>query len=88
MKRRICTLGGLGLLALGACASAPPVDNPSAPRAPRSDAEQKIESRELEQAQAKCAQEGKTAVASRTEGTTLYSCVAPGDAAAQATPKR
>lgn len=74
------------LLVTGGCATAPPADNPSAPRPPRSDAQQKIEARELEQAQAKCAQEGKTAVANRVENATVFSCVSSGDAAAQ-TPK-
>jgi len=73
--------------ALGACSNAAPVDNPSAPRPLRSDAEQKIEARGLEQEQAKCAQQGKTAVATRAENSTLYSCVTPADAAAQAPPK-
>ncbi|HEY7962883.1 MAG TPA: hypothetical protein VID49_02100 [Steroidobacteraceae bacterium] len=78
---------GVALLLLtGGCATAPPADNPSAPRPPRSDAEQKIEARQLEQAQAKCTQEGKTAVASRVENSTVYNCVAAGDAAAE-TPK-
>ncbi len=75
------------LLLAGGCATAPPADNPSAPRPPRSDAQQKIEARELEQAQAKCAQEGKTAVASRVENSTVFNCVASGEAAAE-TPKR
>ncbi len=74
------------LLVAGGCATAPPADNPSAPRPPRSDAEQKIEARQLEQAQAKCTQEGKTAVASRVENSTVYNCVAAGDVAAE-TPK-
>ena len=74
-------------LVAGGCATGPPADNPSAPRPPRSDAQQKIEARELEQAQAKCAQEGKTAVASRVENSTVFTCMASGDAAAQ-TPKR
>ena len=75
------------LLVAGGCATGPPADNPSAPRPPRSDAQQKIEARELEQAQAKCAQEGKTAVASRVENSTVFNCMASGEAAAQ-TPKR
>jgi hypothetical protein len=73
---------------LAACSNAPPVDNPSAPRPPRSDAEQKIEARSLEQEQARCAKEGKTAVATRVENSTLYSCVAPAQVQDQSAPKR
>lgn len=72
---------------LGAGSHAAPLDNPSAPRPPRSDAEQKIEARGLEQQQAQCAKHGKTAVATRIDNSTLYSCVSPADEASQATRK-
>lgn len=85
MRALLCS--ALLAAALGACSNSPPLDNPSAPRAPRSDAEQKVEARSLEQEQAKCAKEGKTAVATRTDNSTVYSCATPTDAATQATPK-
>lgn len=78
---------GLALLCaalIAGCASALPADNPSAPRPPRSDAQQKLEARALEQAQAKCAGEGKTAEARRVDNATVYDCVAPADAAGNA----
>lgn len=73
---------------LAACNTAPPVDNPSAPRPARSDAEQKIEARSLEQQQAKCAKEGKTAVATRVENSMLYSCVPPAQTQDSSAPRR
>jgi hypothetical protein len=67
----------IAVLAMLGCATAPPVDNPSAPRPMRSDAQQKLEARQLQQAEAKCVAEGKKAIARRVENSTVYECVAP-----------
>jgi hypothetical protein len=56
--------------AIVGCVNAPAPDNPAAPAR----AQQRIEVRELEQAQAMCAKQGKHAVATRAEGETLYDC--------------
>jgi hypothetical protein len=80
---------------VAACAYAPPpVESPSAPPPVQAgiapgEAEQLSEARALEQQEAKCATEGKHAVARRVEDVTVYDCVAPGDAASgsQSTPK-
>jgi hypothetical protein len=56
--------------AIVGCANAPAPDDPAAPAR----AQQRIEARELEQAQAMCAQQGKRAVATRAEGETFYDC--------------
>ena len=60
---------------VAACASAPPMDNPSAPATMRPGGEQRMEARELEQAEADCASQGKRAEAKRVEGETVYDCV-------------
>jgi len=63
---------------LGGCATgAPPIDNPSAPPAQRSDAPREAEVRALDQAEAQCAAHGQHAEARRVEGDTLYECVSP-----------
>jgi hypothetical protein len=73
--------------AVAACAYAPPpVEMPSAPAPVQAgvapgEAQQQSEAQALEQAEAKCATEGKHAVAHRVEDVTVYDCVAPGDAA-------
>jgi hypothetical protein len=59
-----CAIGIVG------CVNAPAPDNPAAPAR----AQQRIEARELEQAEAVCAQQGKRAVATRAEGETFYAC--------------
>ena len=56
--------------AIVGCVNAPAPDNPAA----SARAQQRIETRELEQAQAVCAKQGKRAVATRAEGETLYNC--------------
>ena len=60
---------------LGACANAPPMDNPSAPGSFRPAAEEQSEARALERAEADCVTQGKHAVAKRVDGETLYECV-------------
>jgi hypothetical protein len=60
---------------VAACSTAPPMDYPSAPGAMRPGGEQKMEARELEQAEADCASQGKRAEAKRIEGETVYECV-------------
>jgi len=66
------------LLAAAACAvgcvNAPPVENPSAPTAFRSASEEQVEARELEQAEAECANQEKHAEAHRIEGETVFTC--------------
>ena len=74
---RFVALCCIAALATVGCATAPPVDNPSAPLPPRSDAQQKLEARQLQQAEAKCVAEGKKAIARRVENSTVYECVAP-----------
>jgi hypothetical protein len=50
--------------------------------------EQQSEAQALEQAEAKCAPEGKHAVAHRVDNTTVCDCVVPGDSlGAAAAPK-
>ena len=72
----------LVLIALGGCATgAPPVDNPSAPPPARTDVTRENEVRALDQAEAECVAHGQHAEAKRVDGTTLYECVAPADAA-------
>jgi hypothetical protein len=67
----------------GGCANAPPpAENPSAPVPPQSDARQALEAHALEQAEAKCASEGKKAEAKRVDNLTVYDCITPADAAA------
>jgi hypothetical protein len=61
---------------VAACATPPPVDNPSAPGSFRAPVDDRREARALEEAQADCAKQGKHAVARRDEGETLYDCVA------------
>ena len=66
------------LLAAAACAAgcvnAPPVENPSAPAEFRSSTEQAVEARQLEQAEADCASQGKHAESQRVEGEIVYTC--------------
>jgi hypothetical protein len=57
-------------LIVGCTLNGPAPDNPTA--SPR--AEQRGETRALEQAEADCAAQGKHAVAERSEGETLYHC--------------
>jgi hypothetical protein len=57
-------------VAIVGCVNAPAPDNPAAPAR----AQQRIEARELEQAQAMCGKQGKRAVATRAEGETIYDC--------------
>jgi hypothetical protein len=56
--------------ALVGCVNPPAPDDPAA----SARAQQRIEARELEQAEALCARQGKRAVASRAEGETFYQC--------------
>ena len=56
--------------AIVGCATAPAPDDPAA----SARAQQRIEARGLEQAQAECEKQGKRAVATRAEGETLYQC--------------
>ncbi|MGB6604600.1 MAG: hypothetical protein WA747_09630 [Steroidobacteraceae bacterium] len=56
--------------AIVGCANPPAPDDPAAPAR----AQQRIETRELEQAEAMCAKQGKRAVATRAEGETFYQC--------------
>jgi hypothetical protein len=80
---------------VAACAYAPPpVEMPSAPPPVQAgvapgEAQQQSEAQALEQAEAKCATEGKHAVARRVEDVTVYDCVARGaaDSGSQTTPK-
>jgi hypothetical protein len=65
---RLITLGCAATI-LG-CVNAPAPDDPAA----SARAQQRIEARELEQAQVECARQGKHAVATRAEGETLYAC--------------
>lgn len=60
---------------IAACANSPPVDNPSAPGSFRDRTDERREARQLEEAEANCAKQGKHAVARRDEGQTLYDCV-------------
>ncbi|MBV8784759.1 MAG: hypothetical protein JOZ67_11280 [Gammaproteobacteria bacterium] len=69
------------LLLSGCAAGAPPIDNPSAPPASRSDAPREAEVRALDQAEAQCAAKGQHAEAKRVEGDTVYDCVSPAPAA-------
>jgi hypothetical protein len=65
-------LAGLALIA--GCVNSPPIDNPSAPGEIRPASDERIEARQLEQAEADCAAQGKHAVARREEGLTVYDC--------------
>ncbi|MFZ1098880.1 MAG: hypothetical protein WAN26_05690 [Steroidobacteraceae bacterium] len=65
---RLITLGWAAVL-IG-CANAPAPDDPSAPAR----AQHRSEARQLEQAEAACAKQGKHAVAARAEGETIYNC--------------
>ncbi|MFZ1904494.1 MAG: hypothetical protein WAU56_03795 [Steroidobacteraceae bacterium] len=65
---RLITLSCAAVLV--GCANAPAPDDPSAPAR----AQQRTEARELEQAEAACAKQGKHAVAARAEGETIYNC--------------
>jgi hypothetical protein len=56
--------------AIVGCVTAPAPDDPAA----SARAQQRIEARELEQAQVVCARQGKRAVATRAEGETFYNC--------------
>lgn len=56
--------------AIAGCVNPPALDDPAAPAR----VQQRIEVRELEQAQAVCEKQGKRAVATRAEGETLYNC--------------
>jgi hypothetical protein len=56
--------------AIVGCVNAPAPDDPAA----SARAQQRIEARELEQAEAVCARQGKHAVATRAEGETIYGC--------------
>lgn len=56
------------------CVNSPPVENPSAPAEFRSSTEEAYEARQLEQAEADCASQGKHAESQRIEGETIYSC--------------
>jgi hypothetical protein len=62
---------GCAALVVGCTTGPPPADNPTG--SPR--AEQRSETRALEQAEAECARQGKHAEAERSEGETLYHCV-------------
>jgi len=57
------------------CANTPAQDNRSAPGAGQPAVDESREARALEQAEAKCASQGKHAEAKRVEGATVYSCV-------------
>jgi hypothetical protein len=59
---------------VGGCTNSPPIDNPSSPGEIRPQSDERIEARQLEQAEAECATQGKHAVAHRDEGVTLYDC--------------
>jgi len=65
----------VSVVLVAACGTAPPMDNPSAPGTMRPGGEQKMEARQLEQAEAECASHGKRAEAKRVEGETVYDCV-------------
>jgi hypothetical protein len=65
-------LAGLALIA--GCVNSQPIDNPSAPGEIRPASDERIEARQLEQAEADCAAQGKHAVARREEGLTVYDC--------------
>ncbi len=58
------------VVAIVGCVNAPAPDDPAAPAR----VQQRIEARELEQAEAVCARQGKHAVATRAEGETFYEC--------------
>lgn len=65
----------LPCLAIAAgCVNAPPIDNPSSPNEIRPASDERLEARQLEQAEADCASQGKHAVARRDEGLTVYDC--------------
>jgi hypothetical protein len=77
----------LTLMVAGCAYLTPPAEMPSAQPPTQagmagSDAEQMSEAKALEQAEAKCASEGKHAVAHRLDNSMVYDCVAPGDATA------
>jgi hypothetical protein len=63
-----------GLVVIAGCVNSPPIDNPSAPGEIRPASDERIEARQLEQAEADCTAQGKHAVARREEGLTLYDC--------------
>jgi hypothetical protein len=71
----------------GGCAYvSPTAEVPSAPPPIRPgttpvEAEKDAEAKALEEAESRCATQGKHAVARRADNTTLYDCVSPGDAA-------
>jgi hypothetical protein len=79
------TLSWVAIVAAGCANAPPPAENPSAPVPPQSDAQQTLEARALEQAEAKCASEGKKAEARRVDNVTVYDCITPADAAAGTT---
>jgi hypothetical protein len=56
--------------AIVGCVNAPAPDDPAA----SARAQQRIEARELLEAQTACARQGKHAVATRVEGETIYEC--------------
>jgi hypothetical protein len=60
---------------LTACVNSAPLDNPSAPGEIRPASEERTEARQLEQAEADCARQGKHAVARHEEGLMVYDCV-------------
>jgi hypothetical protein len=62
------------LALIAGCVNSAPVDNPSAPGSIRPASEERTEARQLEQAEADCASQGKHAVARRDEGLTVYDC--------------
>ena len=64
------------LIILGVAAAMVGCVNPPGPDDPAASAraQQRIEARELEQAEAVCAKQGKRAVATRAEGETFYQC--------------
>ncbi len=70
MRLTSCLYG----LFLAGCSSAPPMDNPSSPNEIRPTSDQRVEARQLEQAEADCAAQGKHAVARRDQGITVYDC--------------
>ena len=83
MRSTVCWIA---IIAAGCANAPPPLQNPSAPLPPQSDAQQTTEARALEQVEAKCASEGKKAEAKRVDDVTVYDCVTPADAAAASAP--
>jgi hypothetical protein len=85
--KQVTAMVCLTLMVAGCAYLTPPAEMPSAQPPTQagmagSDAEQMSEAKALEQAEAKCASEGKHAVAHRLDNSMVYDCVAPGDATA------